>query len=103
VTGIGHRLEAATPGGVNVGFVAVEPESIRLRVWERGVGETLACGSGMVAATAVVRQLGLVGDQVDVDVAGGRARVEIEPETTWLTGPARTVFAGVIDLPTGIE
>jgi diaminopimelate epimerase len=103
VTGIGHRLEAATPGGVNVGFVAVEPESIRLRVWERGVGETLACGSGMVAATAVVRQLGLVGDQVDVDVAGGRARVEIEPETTWLTGPARTVFTGVIDLPTGIE
>jgi diaminopimelate epimerase len=57
----------------------------------------------MVAATAVVRQLGLVGDQVDVDVAGGRARVEIEPETTWLTGPARTVFTGVIDLPTGIE
>ncbi|MGH8957758.1 MAG: diaminopimelate epimerase, partial [Acidimicrobiia bacterium] len=40
VAGIGQSLEAATPGGVNVGFVAVEPDSIRLRVWERGVGET---------------------------------------------------------------
>ena len=103
VLGIGHRLEAATPGGVNVGFVAVEPESIRLRVWERGVGETMACGSGMVAAAAVARQLGLVGDQVDVEVAGGRAWVEIEPETSWLTGPARTVYSGEIDLPKGIE
>lgn len=103
VVGIGHRLEAATPGGVNVGFAAVEPESIRLRVWERGVGETLACGSGMVAATAVARQLGLVGDGVDLEVAGGRARVEIEPDTSWLTGPARTVFTGEIEVPRGIE
>ena len=103
VVGIGHRLETATPGGVNVGFVAIEPESIRLRVWERGVGETLACGSGMVAAAAVARQLGMVGDQVDVEVAGGQARVEIEPKTSWLTGPARTVFTGEIELPKGIE
>lgn len=99
VARIGHELEAATPGGVNVEFVAVEPESIRLRVWERGVGETLACGSGMVAASAVTRHLGLVADQVEVEVPGGRATVEIESDTSWLTGPAHTVFAGEIEVP----
>ena len=57
----------------------------------------------MVAASAVARQLGLVGDGVDLEVAGGRARVEIEPDTSWLTGPARTVFTGEIDVPRGIE
>ena len=103
VAGIGRRLEAATPSGVNVGFVAVEPESIRLRVWERGVGETLACGSGMVAAAAVTHRLGLIGADVEVEVAGGRARVEIESGTSWLTGPARTVFTGEIDLPKELE
>jgi diaminopimelate epimerase len=95
---IGHDLEAATPGGVNVEFVAVEPDSIRLRVWERGVGETLACGSGMVAASAVIRHLGLMADRIEVEVPGGRATVEIEPDTSWLSGPARTVFAGEIEL-----
>jgi diaminopimelate epimerase len=82
-----------------VEFVAIEAESIRLRVWERGVGETLACGSGMVAASAVTHHLGLVADRVSVEVPGGRATVEIEPDTSWLSGPARTVFAGEIELP----
>jgi diaminopimelate epimerase len=99
VARIGHALEAATPGGVNVEFVAIEPESIRLRVWERGVGETLACGSGMVAASAVTHHLGLVADRIKVEVSGGRATVEIESDTSWLSGPARTVFAGEIELP----
>ncbi|MGH8923583.1 MAG: diaminopimelate epimerase [bacterium] len=102
VARIGHDLEQATPGGVNVGFVAVEPEAIRLRVWERGVGETLACGSGMVAAAAVTRQLGLISDRVDVEVAGGMATVDLDGDTSWLTGPARTVFSGEIEIPTSL-
>lgn len=99
VARIGHDLETAMPGGVNVGFVASEPDALRLRVWERGVGETLACGSGIVAAAAVARHLGLVADQVAVKVAGGEAIVELEASTSWLTGPARTVFSGEIVLP----
>ena len=100
VAQIGRELETATPGGVNVEFVAIEPESIRMRVWERGVGETLACGSGMVAAAAVAYRLGRATTRVEVEVPGGRGTVEIEPDTSWLTGPARTVFTGEMELPT---
>jgi diaminopimelate epimerase len=96
---VGADLELATPGGVNVEFMTVEPPAIRLRVWERGVGETLACGSGMVAAAAVANRLGLTADRVEVNVPGGRAIVELEAETSWVTGPALTVFVGEIDLP----
>jgi diaminopimelate epimerase len=99
VVRIGPELQTVTPGGVNVEFVAIEPESIRMRVWERGVGETLACGSGMVAAAAVAHGLGLVAARVEVEVPGGRGTVEIEPDTSWLSGPARTVFVGEIELP----
>ena len=98
VAGIGSELERATPGGVNVGFFAAEPEALRLRVWERGVGETLACGSGMVAATAVACHFGLADGKVTVRVAGGESTVEFSGETSWLTGPARIVFVGEVEL-----
>jgi diaminopimelate epimerase len=94
VASIGRTLDAETPGGVNVGFGALDREAIRLRVWERGVGETLACGSAMVAAGAVASFLGLVERSVDLHVRGGEATVELEDDTTWLTGPARHVFRG---------
>lgn len=91
---IGRALEQATPGGVNVGFAQATSGGIKLRVWERGVGETLACGSGMVAAAAVGRRLGLNGAIVTMSVRGGQALVELDGDTTWLTGPARIVFRG---------
>lgn len=82
------------PQGVNVEFVAVEGrDAIRLRVWERGVGETLACGTGMVAAAAVAReQTGA--DRITVHVPGGSAEVRFVSDTGWLTGPAEYVFEG---------
>jgi diaminopimelate epimerase len=95
VAGIGARLEAATPQGVNVEFVRVADRSqLEMRVWERGVGETLACGSGMVAAVAVAHHLGLVDEVVTVRVPGGEGEVALAGGTSWLTGPARYVFGG---------
>ena len=99
VTTIGPALEAATKGGVNVEFINIlDLHRLEMRVWERGVGETLACGSGMVAATAAAFEQGLVAPTVSVHVPGGVGQVEITNETTWLTGPARYVFTGEIDL-----
>jgi len=93
VTEEGARIGAdpAFPDGANVEFVAIDtPGKIRLRVWERGVGETLACGSGMVVASAAVS-----GDQpVEVSVRGGVARVYFEERSGYLVGPARRVFEG---------
>jgi len=94
VASIGKALELATPGGTNVGFGSVVGSGINLRVWERGVGETLACGSGMVAAAALAHRLQLTGPEMAIKVPGGDAIVEIEDTTTWLTGPARLVFRG---------
>ncbi len=99
VARIGAELEREVPGGVNVGFVAQGPKCLRLRVWERGSGDTLACGSGMVAATAVAQHLGLVNAQTAIDVPGGRAQVELETDTSWLIGPARFVFRGEVEVP----
>ncbi len=85
------------PAGTNVEFASVrDPETIQLRVWERGVGETLACGSGAAAAVAVARQRGEVGDRVTVQLPGGSLLVELRGGDAWLTGPANTVYRGTL-------
>jgi diaminopimelate epimerase len=85
----------------NVGFVEIADRGLlRLRVWERGVGETRACGSGACAATAVCREQGLVSDCVRVELSGGAVEVNW-PGTgpLGMRGPAETVFRGEIELP----
>lgn len=85
--------DPAFPDGVNVEFVTVEgPDRLRMRVWERGVGETLACGSGIVAAAAVA--LGTRPETITVAVPGGTARVFFDDGIGYLVGPAVTVFVG---------
>jgi len=96
VATIGAGVEGLVPGGANVGFGSMAGDALRLRVWERGVGETLACGSGMVAAASVAHHLGLAPKSVVLQVRGGAATVDIDHETTWLTGLARTVFTGEV-------
>jgi diaminopimelate epimerase len=91
VPGIGARMDAAMPGGVNTGFFERVGSGIRLRVHERGVGETLACGSGAVAAAAVA--LGGEGS-LDVHLPGGRVHVEVAEGRSWLTGPVAESFVG---------
>ena len=89
------------PKRANVGFMeVVDRGRIRLRVFERGAGETLACGTGACAAVAVGRRQGLLDEEVRVDLPGGLARVSwaAAGEHLWLTGPATTVFTGSIDI-----
>jgi diaminopimelate epimerase len=89
------------PKRTNVGFMQiVDRGQIRLRVYERGVGETLACGTGACAAVAVGRMGGLLDSDVRVELPGGTAIVswlEIG-QHLWLTGPATSVFTGSVDI-----
>jgi diaminopimelate epimerase len=83
------------PERTNVGFASVvSKERLDLRVWERGVGETLACGSGAAAAAALAHRRGLVGRRVTVMLPGGPLSVEIEGDAVWIEGPVRMVFRG---------
>ncbi len=89
------------PKRANVGFMQiVSRDHIRLRVYERGAGETLACGTGACAAVAVGRRQGLLNEDVRVDLPGGTAGVcwPATAKQLWLTGPATTVFTGSIDI-----
>ncbi len=89
------------PRRTNVGFMQiVDRGHIRLRVFERGAGETLACGTGACAAAAVGRRQGLLEADVRVDLPGGTAHVSwpAPGQHLWLTGPATKVFTGMIDI-----
>lgn len=104
VEAIGRAVQAlpAFPASVNVGFLQVlGRDHARLRVYERGVGETLACGSGACAAVVAGRQLGLLGSRVQVDARGGSLHIEWDGagSRVMMTGPATTVYHGEIDLP----
>jgi diaminopimelate epimerase len=92
---------ARFPKRTNVGFMEiVDRGHIRLRVHERGVGETLACGTGACGAVAIGRKRGLLDAEVQVELPGGTASVSwVGPgRRLWLTGPATTVFTGSIDI-----
>jgi diaminopimelate epimerase len=92
---------ARFPKRTNVGFMQVlSRDHISLRVFERGAGETLACGTGACAAVAVGRHRGWLDSEVRVDLPGGTAMLSWEApgRPIWLTGPAETVFTGSIDL-----
>lgn len=89
------------PERTNVGFLQVlNRGEIKLRVFERGVGETLACGSGACAAVAVGRQLGHLDEQVVVHLRGGDLVIKWpeEGQSVLIRGPAETVFEGTIEL-----
>jgi diaminopimelate epimerase len=89
------------PKRTNVGFMeVVAPDHIRLRVHERGTGETRACGTGACGAVAVGRRHGLLGEEVKVDLPGGRLTVQWKGpgEPIWLTGPAETSFEGKVEI-----
>lgn len=89
------------PQRVNVGFMQViAPNRVRLRVFERGVGETLACGTGACAAVVVGNVQGLLQPQTEVELPGGRLVVSWlgEGMPVQMTGPAERVFQGQIEL-----
>jgi diaminopimelate epimerase len=103
VQSLGPKLESHPlfPERVNVGFMQVlSKDHIRLRVYERGAGETLACGTGACAAVAIGHRWGQLGDEVTVNLPGGDLQIRWggEGEELWMIGPATTVFEGTIEL-----
>ena len=103
VTEWGTSLESHDmfPERVNVGFMQVmNRDRIRLRVFERGVGETLACGTGACAAAIVGISWGVLNNRVTVELPGGNLLIEWDNDLVpvFMTGPAQTVFDGQINL-----
>jgi len=101
---LGPRLQRhrAFPEQVNVGFLQIQGrDRARLRVYERGAGETLACGSGACAAVVAGRLWNRLGEKVDVEVRGGMLTIEWagEGQPVYMTGPAETVFTGELEWP----
>jgi diaminopimelate epimerase len=95
------QQHASFPRSVNVGFMErVDAAHIRLRVYERGVGETLACGTGAAGAVAVGRRWGWLGERVAVELPGGTLEVNWPGPGAplWQTGPTTTVYEGYIEL-----
>ncbi len=103
VTELGSLLQRHTcfPQQVNVGFMQIiDRNRIRLRVYERGVGETLACGTGACAAVVVGRVQGLLDADVRVALSGGELAIRWAggAEPVWMSGPATSVFTGIVDV-----
>ena len=103
VGALGPAIErhARFPRRVNAGFLEiVDRTHVKLRVYERGAGETLACGTGACAAAAVARRRGLIDPEVRVGMRGGELRVNwAHPrEHIWLSGPAEVSFEGHVEL-----
>lgn len=89
------------PEGVNVGFVEIiNNQAFKLRVYERGAGETLACGSGACAAMVIACQQGYLEGTIDAELSGGHLSLRWagEGEPVYMTGPAEIVFEGIIEL-----
>lgn len=100
--GADFQKHPAFPHQVNVGFLQiVDRTHVKLRVFERGVGETLACGTGACAAVVAGIRRGALDSRVEVEMAGGRLTIAWEGEgnSVYLTGPAVIVFKGEMALP----
>lgn len=101
---VGPLLQSAAmfPASVNVGFMQVlNRNAIALRVYERGVGETRACGTGACAAVAIGRRWNVLDNDVEVTLPGGKLKLSWTGQANdrlWMTGPATFVFKGTIDL-----
>jgi len=98
-----HRIGPALehdprfPNRTNVEFVAPAADGIRLRVWERGVGETMACGTGACASLVASALAGLTPRTASIHFPGGTLVGEWTDETVFLSGPAERAYAGVVD------
>ena len=89
------------PEGVNVEFIHLAGRNtLKMRVWERGSGETLACGTGACAAACAAVRNGLCekGEEILVHLTGGDLRIRMTDETVWMTGGATLVFTGEVEI-----
>jgi diaminopimelate epimerase len=99
VAAIGSHLQAVYEGGINVEFITSgdEADHVVLRVFERGVGETQACGTGSAAAAAAAHSWGLVGRHVAVHNPGGILEVDLDDDEILLAGPVHRVASVVVN------
>ena len=96
---LGPRVEhdPLFPERTNVEFASLTgPDRLRMRVWERGAGVTLACGSGACATAVAAHLRGLTERRVVLDLDGGRLEVDWQADGVWLTGPVAHVFDGTL-------
>lgn len=97
VAGTGARVERDPlfPEGTNVEFASLTaPDRLRMRVWERGAGITLACGSGACATAVAAHRRGLTGRRVVIDLDGGALEIDWREDGVWMAGPTAHVFDG---------
>ena len=96
------EMHPAFPQQVNTEFIQLVDEThLKMRVWERGSGETWACGTGTCAAVAAMVEQGICQPDTDVQVEllGGTLTIRVMPDhTVWMTGPAKIVFEGTVEL-----
>jgi diaminopimelate epimerase len=96
-SGSGLEHDPLFPQRTNVEFASLlSPDRLRMRVWERGTGITLACGSGACATAVAARLRGLTGPRVAIEADGGVLEVDWRDDGVWLTGPVARVFDGVL-------
>lgn len=92
----GSSLQAEFPEGANIEFARVSGSGVEMRVWERGVGETLACGTGMAAVAAVATARYGAVNPVVMTVPGGTATIDLRDGVAWIIGPAEYSFRGSV-------
>lgn len=102
LTKVGPKFEKAEifPEGVNTEFIRViDRKTLQMRVWERGSGETLACGTGACASAvaAILRGYCDREEEITVHLKGGELKIRWDQEAVWMTGPAETVFTGEVE------
>ncbi len=96
--GPGVEHDPLFPERTNVEYASlIGPDHLRMRVWERGTGVTLACGSGACATAVAANLRGLTGKTVALDLDGGRLLVDWREDGVWLSGPVAYVFAADFD------
>lgn len=94
------QASAYFPQSVNVNFIEIlDEKTLHLRTYERGVGETDACGTGACASVFAAYQLHAVSDNVSVTVRGGQLNIRLEGGRVYMAGPAREVYSGRLSLP----
>ena len=99
IEAIGPKFEHASlfPESVNTEFVkVVDREHLKMRVWERGSGETMACGTGACAVMYASYLNNKCDEKVDVELLGGHLQIELRDKKIFMTGPARTTFEGTL-------
>jgi diaminopimelate epimerase len=97
VAALGRRANAAIPEGINVELIAVTDDGLAMDVYERGVGLTLACGTGACAAASAAQRWGLAGERVSVAMRGGATMIDLGGSEIRMTTPI--TFIGSIDYP----